>query len=48
MTTTMHEQFEVILEQDAEHHCDGYGKDNDNDRFKCFRHAPNSNAGTCQ
>src|SRR5689334_4005682 len=27
MTTTMHEQFEVILEQDAEHHCDGYGKD---------------------
>ncbi len=27
MTTTMHEQFEVILEQDADHHCDGYGKD---------------------
>jgi len=27
MTTTMHEQFDVILEQDADHHCDGYGKD---------------------
>ena len=27
MTTTMHEQFEVLLEQDPDHHCDGLGKD---------------------
>jgi len=27
MTTTMHEQFEVLLEQDPDHHCDGLGRD---------------------
>jgi len=27
MTTTMHEQFEMLLEQDPDHHCDGLGKD---------------------
>jgi len=27
MNTTMHEQFEVILEQDSDHHCAGLGKD---------------------
>ncbi len=27
MNTTMHEQFEVILEQDGDHHCAGLGKD---------------------
>ena len=27
MTTTMHEQFEVLLEQDGDHQCEGVGKD---------------------
>ena len=27
MTTTMHEKFEVLLEQDPDHHCDGLGRD---------------------
>jgi GTP cyclohydrolase II len=27
MTTTMHDQFEVLLEQDGDHHCAGFGKD---------------------
>lgn len=27
MTTTLHEQFEVLLEQDGDHHCDGLGMD---------------------
>jgi GTP cyclohydrolase II len=27
MTTTMHEQFEVLLEQDDDHQCEGLGKD---------------------
>ena len=27
MTTTLHEQFEVLLEQDGEHECEGVGKD---------------------
>ena len=27
MTTTMHEQFEVLLEQDGDHQCEGLGKD---------------------
>ena len=27
MNATMHEQFEVLLEQDPDHHCDGLGKD---------------------
>jgi len=27
MTTTMHEKFEVILEQDGDHHCEGFGRD---------------------
>ena len=27
MTTTMHEQFEVLLEQDGDHECEGLGKD---------------------
>jgi len=28
MTTTMHEKFDLLLEQDPEHHCPGLGKDN--------------------
>jgi len=27
MTTTLHEQFEVLLEQDGDHECEGLGKD---------------------
>src|ERR1051325_4169860 len=27
MTTTMHEQFEVLLDQDGDHHCEGLGRD---------------------
>ncbi len=27
MTTTMHDQFDLLLEQDPEHECDGLGKD---------------------
>jgi len=27
MTTTMHDQFEMLLEKDPDHHCDGLGKD---------------------
>ncbi len=27
MTTTMHEQFEVLLDQDGDHECEGLGKD---------------------
>jgi len=28
MTTTMHEQFDVLLEEDPDHHCEGLGRDN--------------------
>src|SRR5512143_2121798 len=28
MTTTMHEQFQVLLEQDGDHQCQGLGRDN--------------------
>ena len=28
MTTTMHEKFDLLLEQDPEHHCPGLGRDN--------------------
>jgi GTP cyclohydrolase II len=28
MTTTMHEKFDLLLEQDPEHNCPGLGKDN--------------------
>ena len=27
MTTTMHEQFDVLLEEDGDHHCEGLGRD---------------------
>jgi GTP cyclohydrolase II len=27
MTTTMHERFDVLLEQDPDHHCEGLGRD---------------------
>lgn len=28
MTTTMHDKFDLLLEQDPDHHCPGLGKDN--------------------
>ena len=28
MTTTMHEKFDLLLEQDPDHNCPGLGKDN--------------------
>jgi len=28
MTTTMHEKFDLLLEQDPDHHCPGLGRDN--------------------
>jgi len=28
MTTTMHEKFDLLLEQDPEHNCPGFGRDN--------------------
>ncbi len=27
MTTTMHEQFDMLLEEDPDHHCEGLGRD---------------------